>query len=249
MLDRLTRSLRSAVRKLQNRDDFDWSKYTPIYSEALYGHDSKGITLVLRPSDFSLDAGKLQLTPGTPPLHPNHKLIYEAAIRLRPTSVLEVGFGGGYHLVNLSQLLPNAEINGCDLLQSQLDLAVSTYPDLPAMANLFVHDITTSPAPLKVDLVFTQTVIMHIQKDRRHLTALRNIFQTSKRHILLMENWRSHNFFADIKRVAAEPGFPWNALHMYLVDDGKQQILVVLSNTRIDGLQPLTRNEELLKYL
>ena len=249
MLGRLTRLLRAAVRRFRNKDDFDWPNYTKIYSQALDGKDSVGITLILHHSQFSIKEGKLNLNPGVPPLHPNHKLIYEAAYRLQPNSVLEVGFGGGYHLVNLARLLPDADIHGCDLLESQLQLAVSRYPDLTARAKLFVHDITKSPPPVKVDLVFTQTVVMHIQKDQRHLNALRNIFHASSKYVLLMENWSSHNFFADIKKVSQEASFPWKALYMYFIDDRKQQILVVLSNTKIDGLQALTRNEELLKYL
>jgi SAM-dependent methyltransferase len=245
----LTRLVRKVWRRIRNRDDFDWRHYTKIYTQELDGKENAGITLLLQPAEFSIESGRITLKPGIAPLHPNHKLIYEAAYRLQPRSVLEVGFGGGYHLVNLAQLLPNAELQGCDLLESQRQLAMSRYPNLAARANLFVHDITVAPPPIKADLVYTQAVVMHIQKDQRHLKALRNIFQASNKYVLLMENWTSHNFFADITRISQEPSFPWKALHMYFVDDGKAQIILVLANARIEGMQPLTRNEDLLKYV
>jgi ubiquinone/menaquinone biosynthesis C-methylase UbiE len=248
MTARIRRLLRRGVRKIQNRDDFDWPSYTEIYSEALNEH-CKAFTLILAESDYAIENGRLQVSAGLPPLHPNHRLIYETACRLNPGSVLEIGFGGGYHLINLGLLLPQAEIYGCDLLESQLQLAVSRYPSLPARANLMVHDITMEPPPIEADLVFTQTVVMHIQKDQRHLAALRNMFRVSRKYIVLMENWLSHNFFADLTKLSREPGFPWQALHMYLVDDMEQQILAILSNEEIEGLEPFTRNEQLLKYL
>jgi trans-aconitate methyltransferase len=249
MSNRLTRLFWTLWRRLRNRDDFNWPTYTKIYSEALDQDHSAGTTLILRDSQYSIKQGKLDLKPGVPPLHPNHKLIYEAVLLLQPSSVMEVGFGGGYHLVNLAHLLPNADIRGCDLLESQLVLATSRYPDLTARATLFVHDVTKSPPPVKVDLVFTQTVVMHIQRDKRHLAGLRNIFQASRKYVVLMENWTSHNFVSDIRQISREESFPWDALYMYFIDDGKQQILVVLANTTIEGLQPLTDNSELLKYL
>lgn len=57
-------------------------------------------------------------------------------------------------------------------------------------------------------MVFTQTVIMHIQKDRRHIVALRNIFLTATKYVVLMENQSSHNFCSDIATIAREASFP-----------------------------------------
>jgi hypothetical protein len=248
MTGRISRLFRRALRRIQNRDDFDWSSYTTIYSEALDQHGNE-ITLILAESSYAIENDRLRLNEGLRPLHPNHRLIYETAYRLNPGSVLEVGFGAGYHLVNLGRLLPQSEVYGCDLLESQLQLALSRYPELSARAHLVVQDITKAPPPVEAELVFTQTVVMHIQKDQRHLAALRNIFRASSRYILLMENWRSHNFFADITRISREADFPWQSLYMYFIDDMEHQILLVLSNTEIEGFEPLTTNQQLLKYL
>lgn len=236
--------LSALFRRLRNRDDFHWPQYTTIYKAAL---DEEAITLTLPDGKFLIRDGQIILDRDLAPLHPNHKLIYETALRLKPASILEIGCGAGYHLVNLRKLMPDAAVTGCDLLRSQLDLALERYPQLNG--TLSVHDITIAPPPVQAEMVFTQTVIMHIQKDHRHIAALRNIFRTATKYVVLMENWSSHNFYSDIATVAKEPTFPWGDLHGCVVDDQQQQLLVVLSPVKLNGLPPLTGNHQLQKYL
>ncbi len=182
-------------------------------------------------------------------LHPNHKLIYETIYHLKPDSVSEIGFGAGHHLANIQKILPHIKISGCELLESQMKLALLRHPELRSSAHLCHHDITTSPAPEKADLVFTQAVIMHIQKDGRHLGALRNIFHASKKYVLLMESWSKHNFYEDIVKISREPNFPWQNIDFYINDDGKQQLLLVISNIVLEGYKKIHHNKELLKYI
>lgn len=196
--------------KLNNKDDFEWSEYTKTYTEQLYGVELKENTLILPDGKYSIDGrGKIVLDSSLLPLHPNHKLIYETIYHLKPDSVLEIGFGAGDHLANIQKILPHIKISGCELLESQMKLALLRHPELKSSAHLCLHDITTSHAPHKADLVFTQAVIMHIQKDGRHLNALRNIFHASKKYVLLMENYGRHNFYDDIRKISKEPNFPW----------------------------------------
>lgn len=171
----------------QNKDDFEWSKYNKEYSRQISKIETEN-TLILPNGKYSIVEGKIVLEPSLLPLHPNHKILYETIYDLNPSSLLEVGFGCGDHLYNIQKILPKTEFNCCDLLEDQMRFLLARHPELKTKANLFVHDITLSPLNIKVDLVYTQAVIMHIQRDDNHLSALRNMFKASKKYIVLMEN-------------------------------------------------------------
>lgn len=235
------------VNKIRNKDDFEWSEYNKEYSKQI-SEIEKQNTLILPDGKYSIVEGKIVLESSLLPLHPNHKLLYETIYDLKPGSLLEVGFGCGDHLANIQKILPETEINGCDLLESQMRFLLARHPELKTNANLFVYDITISPPNIKVDLVYTQAVIMHIQRNNRHLNTLRNLFHASKKCIVLMENWSRHNFYNDVIKISREPDFPWDICKIYANDDGKQ-ILMVISNTVLEGYKELHNNKELLKYL
>ena len=89
-------------RLVQQRDDFDWTRYTgESYQNELVALEREH-TILLKPTD----AANGQIVIQGKPLHPNHRLIYETVLRLQPRSILEVGAGGGDHLANLSTLFP-----------------------------------------------------------------------------------------------------------------------------------------------
>lgn len=234
-------------RWIQNKDDFEWSEYNKGYSKQI-SEVEKENTLILPEGKYSIVEKKIVLDPSLLPLHPNHKLLYETIYDLKPSSLLEVGCGCGDHLANIRKILPETKINGSDLLDDQIKFLLSRHPELKTEANLFIHDITISPPNIKVDLVYTQAVIMHIQRNNRHLSALRNMFQVSKKYIVLMENWSEHNFYNDVRKISTEPDFPWDTYKICANDDGKQ-ILMVISKTVLEGYKELHNNKELLKYL
>lgn len=233
--------------RIQNKDDFEWSEYNKEYSKQISEVEREN-TLILPEGKYSIVEGKIVLEPTLLPLHPNHKLLYETIYNLKPGSLLEVGCGCGDHLANIQKILSKIEISGCDLLESQMRFLLSRHPELKTKTNLFVHDITVSPPNIKIDLVYTQAVIMHIHRNNRHLNALRNMFHASKKYIVLMENWSRHNFYNEIRKISREPDFPWESIYLYANDDGKQ-ILMVISNTVLEGYKELHNNKELLKYL
>lgn len=233
--------------RIRNKDNLNWSaEYNKEYSKQL-SEAKKENTLILPEGKYSIVEGKIFLEPSLQPLHPNHKLLYETIYDLKPSSLLEVGCGGGDHLANIQKILPDTEISGCDLLKDQIRFLLSRHPELKHEANLFVHDITIYPPDINVDLVYTQAVIMHIQRNNRHLSALRNLFQISRKYVVLMENWSRHNFYGDIINISRESNFPWESIHLYANDDGKQ-ILMVISNTVLEGYKELHNNKELFKY-
>lgn len=234
--------------KIQNKDDFEWSEYNKKYYSKQISGIEKENTLILPEGNYSIVEGKIVLEQSLLPLHPNHKLLYETIYDLKPSSLLEVGCGCGDHLANIQKILSETKISGCDLLEDQMEFLLSRHPELKTKSNLFVHDITISPSNIKVDLVYIQAVIMHIHRNNRHLNALRNMFRISKEYIVLMENWSRHNFYNDIKNISRKPDFPWESAYLYANDDGNQ-ILMVISNTVLEGYKELHNNKELLKYL
>ena len=95
-------------------------------------------------------------------MHPNHQLLLDAIAYLRPTSVHEVGCGGGDHVANITRLFPECAVSGGDRGLTQLEMAADRHPEI--QSKLGLQDITMpySANWPKVDLVYTQAVIMHI---------------------------------------------------------------------------------------
>jgi hypothetical protein len=61
-----------------------------------------------------------------------------------------------------------------------------------------------------VDFVYSNAVVMHIQRGDRHREFLRNMVVISNRYVFLRENWRRHNFVRDLCGLLPE-------LNVYLV--------------------------------
>lgn len=75
-------------------DDFDWRAYSAHYAEELTEVEQDHTTR-LSPQDYMFTEGRLTQQSSALPLHPNHRLLYETLLQLRPASVLEMGCGGG----------------------------------------------------------------------------------------------------------------------------------------------------------
>ena len=248
ILSVIKKKLRGIGRRTGLMDDFDWSSYNELeYSKQVYDLE-KSYTFVLPDGGYHIESGKIILKDGLLPLNENHEALYEAIIKLKPESVLEVGFGGGDHLVNINKLIPFLKLYGVDLLEKQLEFLKKRHPKLTQKARLIIRDISLSPVKeVKADLVYTQAVIMHIQRHKSYLSALKNIFYSSKKYIVLQENWTRHKFFNDIKKVSKDKDFPWKGIYFYVHDTGKQ-VALVLSSIKLNGFKEINNNEELLKY-
>ena len=243
MFKKLTHKLCQLRNKIIDRDDFAWSRYHKNYSDQIRTIEEKE-TLKLS-NNFKIVDGKLEIH-CNPPLNQNAELLYQVIYDLNPSSILEVGCGGGGHLSNLLKIMPRFYIGGCDLLSKQLEYLEDRNPEL--IGKTFVNDITKYPVP-KTELIFTQAVIMHIQKAHRHLDALRNLINSSTKYVVLMENWTRHNFYEDIENISL--GLK-DDLYIYKVDNGKQ-ILMIISKVPIKDKKlsyvKLKSDEEMLKYL
>ena len=230
--------------KLINRDDFAWKRYHKCYAEEIKNCEKEN-TLRLSNKDYKVDEDRLEFY-CNPSLHNNAELIYRIIHDLKPESVAEVGCGGGDHMFNIKKIMPNIKISGCDLLQKQLDFLYERNPTLKDCVS--VNDITKSLVP-KSELVYTQAVIMHLQKSNNHIDALINLIDSSDKYIILMENWTRHNFVEDIQDISL--GLKGD-LYIYKVDNGKQLAMVIskvpIMNKKLNYIE-LKNNEEMLKYL
>lgn len=246
----IAKKIRGVGRRTGLMDDFDWA----VYNEQEYAKQiadlEKQYTFILPDNKYSLSGGKIVLAPGLLPLNEHHQALYEAVYALAPQSVLEVGCGCGDHLANIKKLLPGVQLSGLDLLQPQLDFLYKRHPELKAIASLHIQDMTAPMVKkVKADLVYTQAVLMHIQRHYSYLQALRNFFSLSNKYVVLAENWTRHHFFDDIKKISKEEGFTWKEVYFYTYDAGKQVSLIVSATPLASVIfKEIKSNEELLTY-
>jgi len=243
MFKKIIHKLCQLRNKIIDKDDFNWKKYHINYYNQL--EKSKEDYTQILSNEFKITDGKLEFF-CDPPLTDNAELLYQIIYDLNPKSILEVGCGGGDHMANLLKIMPEVDISGSDLLPKQLRYLEKRNPELKG--RTFVNDITKEFV-LKAELIFTQAVIMHIQKSNRHLNALKNLINASTKYVVLMENWTRHNFYEDIENISL--GLKED-LHIYKVDNGKQIIMVISKVPIVDkklNYVKLESDEEMLKYL
>jgi len=231
LLYRLMSNIKAFFNGGRITDDFDWEFYHHHYKGEL-PEIAKTHKQILSQNDYIFERNQLKLNQKILPLHPNHRLLYETILHLSPSSVMEIGCGGGDHLWNINILRPEIKLYGRDISIKMIKLLKKRHPDLNA--DIKQLDVT-QPLPLdstKVDIVFTQAVIMHIKTGNRHLEALANVFRYATKQIILMENWNYHNFMQSIELLFSQQMLAWDNIYMYYRDSkelGKPHIMVVSS--------------------
>ena len=229
-------------------DDFDWDNYTSdSYARRLKGDIESEYVTKVDPSQAEIDfaAGRVRLKGAN--MHPNHQLLLDAIAYLHPTSVHEVGCGGGDHVANISCLFPECAVSGGDRGLTQLEMAADRHPEIKNKLGL--QDITmpySSQWP-SVDLIYSQAVIMHIHTAVSHLVALSNMFRCAKKHVLLVENTQCHNFVEDIMALRCGGHLPWRSVQLHLFErHGARGLLA--SNQTLD-LPVLSSDKQLRENL
>lgn len=231
---RLFRQLFYKNRKYYD-DDFDWENYTQdSYQRRLKGDVESQYRAISAEGELVFDAATGAVTSQGAPIHPNQALILEAIGRLNPGSVHEVGCGGGDHVANALTLFAQVDVTGGDRGQTQLDLALSRHPQLKG--RIGVQDITMpySHDWPKVDMVYTQAVIMHIHTAVSHFVGLANMVRMAREHVLLVENQQCHNFVRDIQALFDGGHLEWDALHIHRLDGTAGARGILLSRVRQD---------------
>lgn len=202
-------------------DDFDWDRYHREYRTQL-SLQEPDVLLRLEAGDYRWRGDRLvRESTSRAELHPNHQLLYETVAMLRPSTVLEVGCGGGDHLHNLRVLLPDLDVRGIDRSPGQLATLAERNPEVLDRTSIF-NLVADDPQSIEsADVVFSQAVIMHIQTGSAHLTALEAMFKLANHQVVLVENWARHDFVADIFNLMAQGRIDWPALHLHMRDSGE----------------------------
>ncbi len=228
-------------------DDFDWENYTSdSYARQLKGSVENEFRTISSAGQLTYDATTGHITSHEAPIHPNQQLILEVIGQLAPQSVHEVGCGGGDHLSNVATLYPDIKVTGGDRGASQLDLALSRHPSLAGRLGL--QDITMpfSHSWPRVDLVYTQAVIMHIHTAVSHYVALANMVRMAGKYVLLVENQQCHNFVSDIANLKSGGHLEWDDLHVSEVRGSTGAPGILLSREPVDYFE-LTSDAQIRK--
>jgi len=236
--------LKRQIDKLKGitRDDFDWKLYNILYRGEMIDI-AKEHTQILKEGDYTFKDNKLAKSKEELlPLHPNHRLLYETILQLNPRSVLELGCGGGDHLHNIGLLVNNTKLYGVDLSDEQLALLRERHPNLNAVINQYDCTLPFPSTFPQVDIAYTQAVIMHIQTGNGHMIALSNLFRVAVKQVVLMENWRKHEFVEDIKKLHALKVIPWQEVYFYYRDseEYKKPHLMIVSSVPLQQYKQLT---------
>jgi trans-aconitate methyltransferase len=224
-------------------DGVNWKKYNKHYSEELKIIE-KVNTLLITAQDFEVVAGKVNLkNPNQLPLHPNAQLLYETILKLHPSSILEVGCGGGDHLANLKTLIPELKVYGVDLLDEQIEFLNNRHPQNDF--ELKVVDISKNGVIFpSVDVIYTQAVLMHItEKNLRFYNSMENLLNSSAKHLILVENWSQHDFFETVKQIASSN--KWKMYFNFLEGNERTRLMIISKDEQL-SFQPLLDYTQLL---
>ncbi len=122
-----------------------------------------------------------------------------------PSTVLEVGCGGGYYPRNLKELFTNAEYTGTDISETAIKFCKSK-----SSFNFICTDFLKNSLNKKFDLVFSHALIDHVYDvdlfiekiiratDRfAYVTAYRGYFPDLQKHVLRRNNTEG-SYYNDI---------------------------------------------------
>ncbi|MEJ6710056.1 MAG: class I SAM-dependent methyltransferase [Amylibacter sp.] len=215
-------------------DDFDWDTYTASSYSRQLDKIGKDHQMIAGQGELAFDAATGTVTTGNPPLHENALAIFELIGQLKPASVHEAGCGGGDHLGNGSALFPEIVFSGGDRSEGQLALLKQRHPQLAERAILQDLTMPFSNNWPKVDLVYSQAVLMHIHTAVSHFVAFANMINQSSKHIVLMENYQCHNFVEEAQALFNGGHTNWPKMNIYRFDGSHGARIILLSQEDLD---------------
>jgi SAM-dependent methyltransferase len=223
-----------------SKDDYEWDFYADLIHEGIRDASSKK-TQIIELGDYVFKDGRLELDSGILPINPNCQIIYETILHLQPKSIMDIGCGFGDSLHNIHILYPDGQLFGIDISPGVLKALSERHPALNAKVQQC--SIKMPPAQLdlpKVDLAYTNAVIMHIRVD--HLSALTNLFQIATKQVLLMENWKRHELMADIQSLYDQKKLPWESIYFHYRESHilKKPHLMIISSHPLPQYPVLT---------
>ena len=198
---RLYEKIKKISRVFKHQDDFDWESYT-IHYRAESAFSRRFFSMDLSAIDFKFSEGKIYILGDCMPLNLTWRCLYEAVCNIPGiTSVSEIGVGGGTHIANLRTILSkNVVFSGYDISERQLLFFKEQYPDVYSAITTSVLDLTETCIPQSVqpDVVLASTVLMHIQRPDAYQRSLHNLLLSSRKYVVLMDNWNTHDYFLDL---------------------------------------------------
>ena len=238
--------LNKLFHKPKLNDDFDWDRYHVFYDQELKDGE-KNFNLIINKNDFIVRKNKIIKNKSIKDLHPNHKLLYETILKIKPKSILEIGCGGGDHLANLALLNKNFKLFGIDRSFEQMNILKKRH--LSLKVSLEIKDITKKNCNIEnTDLIYTHAVLMHISETKKRLNyALKNILNSSIKHIVFIENWTSHHFLDELNKIIKKNN-KFNLYKFYVASLSKDKSVkaLVLSKKKLP-FPKLTDYNEMLK--
>jgi len=169
-------------------DDYEWQTQYPNDHAWQTQYIEKQLNLLFElPLDSVVKDGKIQLPYGK--MHENHILLYETILEKNPQSVFEVGFGYGNHLYSLKKLMPQLDINGCDISWKQKQVCLERYPMLQSYSHKLIVDdfLELTIDENSYDFVYSQAVLMHMSTERAK-KALAKMCAISKKYVMSLDN-------------------------------------------------------------
>jgi hypothetical protein len=136
--------------------------------------------------------------------------------------------------------------SGYDISERQLLFFKEQYPDVYNEITTSVLDLTEAYIPQSVtpDVALASTVLMHIQRPDAYQRSLHNLLLSSRKYVVLMDNWNMHDYFKDLTANLGKS-------KLYYYDSGAN-IAIVISlqgETLNPPYQPLNKSSLLGKYL
>jgi SAM-dependent methyltransferase len=180
-------------------DDFPWKTYTVDDYGPQHEEIEKTYSLLVS----NLESKSATSLDGLSELMPGVRELYRSIIDLDAVRILEVGAGSGLNLINLSQLLPDRNFFGVELLESQVKLGKSTFKDLFPESRIIVSDFINDykSDPNSFELVFTNAVVMHLSKGKA-IKMIEKMINISGKFVLLHENIESsHNYRSILEKI------------------------------------------------
>lgn len=190
---------------MKEKDDNDWNNYTIEYLyQIIESYKKKENDFFFNQDDIDYWRGELDFKNN---IHPNAKAIYDIAYLLKPSSILEVGCGGCYHLKALSQLLEDSDIYGCDISPQQISFGM-WFSELPqrVLDNLFIMNFAKHKPDRQYEMIFTNAVVMHQSTDNA-LKMMENMRDASSKYVLMIENPNHHNKWYDMMKLVFHKGW------------------------------------------
>ena len=131
---------------------------------------------------YSIHDGKIEAN-----IHPSQRLIYEFVLKKYPRTVYEIGFGYANHLINIHKILEGkVKLAGCELLQEQYDNAKKFHDIDKYGIDFTIGDFLEIEIKDKYELVYSNTVLMHMSEKRAQL-SIEKMCHISSKYILILD--------------------------------------------------------------